>query len=280
MQIDITPWKEVDLPWPHYGTELLSKLKDDLGGVTFSDSCQNRGCMLGTSLVFNIKTLRRQLSDSSNATTLRGTQDFIASVVDNTLINRLLTRLVSEALEPTEEVSVIIGVRSVLLGDYKFVLIVCVLNTVIIAAYLVEFLRTWAWTATPAFDIMNDSEVIVAAFEGGRVFEKSMKHTSLPHVCDERLSEKSMLSLEYDVSHSGKPIILPHTMGLEYVVLPIEEHSTDITYTPSIEHIPPCRETASMRSGRFGMCHRVFISSTKTDELKHVEQMKDLVAWF
>jgi hypothetical protein len=235
--VHVQPSDEADKPWPLYGDEIMARLKDDLGAMTFSDSCNSHGCSLGTSLVFNINTLRRQVQDSSNATTLKGTEEFVASVLDNTLINRLLTRFISNAPEPTERVAVVVGVPSVVFGDYKFIVIVGVLNAVIVLAYLVEFARTWAWQAMPPLDIMNDSEVIVAAFEGGRSFERGMKLTSLPAAYDRRLSAKSMLSLQYDVSKSGKPILLPHFTGLDYISVPVEDPATD-RYMQNAEHIP------------------------------------------
>ncbi|KAH7359593.1 hypothetical protein BKA66DRAFT_445293 [Pyrenochaeta sp. MPI-SDFR-AT-0127] len=99
------------------------------------------GCLLGTSLIFNIKALERRISDNSSVTKLKGTEEFMAAMVDN-------------------------------------IIIVGVLNGIIVLSYLAEFARTCAWKATPNFDIMNDSDFIVAAFEGGRLLEKCVKHTS------------------------------------------------------------------------------------------------------
>jgi hypothetical protein len=238
MEITVDSREETELPWPDYGNAVGAKLSEDLYGFTFGDICHNAGCMLGTSLVFNIDTLRRQIQDDSNATTLEGTQEFIASMIDNTLINRLLTRLVSNAPEPTLGVPVAIGVPSVQFGDYKYVRIVCILNGVIALAYIAEFVRTSAWKATPPFDIMNDSDVIVAAFEGARAFEKSFKPTSAPHNYNKRLSTKAMLNLQYDDSQLGKPILLPHSTSLAYTSVPAEEHPGVDSFTPSLEHIP------------------------------------------
>jgi hypothetical protein len=238
MQITVQSREERELPWPEYGNVVGAALSDYLYGFTLSDICHNAGCMLGTSLVFNIDTLRRQIQDDNNATTLRGTQESIASMIDNTLINRLLTRLVSNAPEPTLEVPVAIVVPSIQFGDYKFVRIVCILNGVIALAYIAEFVRTCAWKATPPFDIMNDSEVIVAAFEGGRAFEKSLKHTSIPQNYNKRLSAKAMLNLQYDDSQSGKPILFPHSTSLAYTSVPAEERSEVDSFPPSLEHIP------------------------------------------
>ena len=169
------------LSWPDYGHELAFKVDEYLGSLTFGDGCSG-GCQLGIALVVNINQLFNQTGDKSNATLLRGTQDYFASLVDNILVNLHLTRLVSGAPEPTEEVAATVTVPSIVFGDKKFIWIVGVLNLAILGAYLCELIRTRAWAATPPFDIMNDSKVIIAAFEGGRLFENTLADAALQFI--------------------------------------------------------------------------------------------------
>jgi hypothetical protein len=130
--------------------------------------------------------------------------------VDDILTNRQLTRLVPRAPEATDEVIVTVDVPSIVFGDRTFIIIIGVLNMVILLAYDFEFVRTSAWKATPHFDIMNDSEIIVAAFEGGRSTEKSLKHGASEIVGELRISEGTKLSLQYTDTESRKPILKPH----------------------------------------------------------------------
>lgn len=227
----------VELPWPAYGDAVANMVDEDLGWITATDNCQNTGCTLGQSLVFNLNTLKERIQGNSTETLLRGTEEFVASLVDNIMINRLLTRYASGAPQSTQRVTATVGAPSLVFGDRKFIIIVCVLNTAIVLAYLVECARTRGWNTTPSFDIMNDSEVIIAAFEGGRSFEKN-KHVA-PPILDTRLRDDSLLKLHFNDSRSQKPVLLPHATGMEYMLLPLDVVSTNYTEgsTPSFGYL-------------------------------------------
>lgn len=202
------PLNETELAWPLYGDEVASKVVANLGGLTFGDAC-NGGCQIGRALGVNIDQLFNLTGESSNATRLRGTEDFLASLVDNTLVNLLLTRLVSRAPQSTEEATIVVIVPSVFFGEKRFIILVGIVNLVIVIAYTLEVIRTRGWAATPPLDIMNDTEVIIAAFQGGRRFERTLNDAALPTLGRERPSDDTMLSLQYDGSTSREPLLMP-----------------------------------------------------------------------
>jgi hypothetical protein len=233
--IDLERLSGSDVAWPDYGDAIGLALESDFSSLTADDSC---GCELGAALVANLERLYNGVNNTSNNTKLGGVEGFLASIVDNVLINRLLTRLVSQAPEATEEVQVIVSMILIFLGDRTFIVIVGVLNTAVLPAYIAEFVRTRAGKATPHFDIMNDSEIIVAAFEGGRSTEKSLKHGASEIVGEQRVSESIKLSLQYNDTELRKPILKLHFSASSYADVPTEELLSFRDRVTSVEQIP------------------------------------------
>jgi hypothetical protein len=232
--VSAVPLNESELAWPPYGDAVVTKLDEFLGGLTFIDSCAG-GCTLGQALLANINQLFYQSGDTSDATKLTGIQEYFASLVDNMLINLLLARWVSRAPDPTEDVSAIITVPALVLGDMKFVVIIGVLNLAILLLYIFELIRTRAWVAIPPLDIMNDSEVIIAAFEGGRLFERRAKDVPSLTSGRQRVSENTTLRLQYD---GVKPILMPQGAEEGTLLLPDAEPLLGGGFTSGFENVP------------------------------------------
>ncbi|KAJ4369720.1 hypothetical protein N0V83_005483 [Neocucurbitaria cava] len=223
--------------WPTYGDKVVMTVDNWFNTLTFADDCIS-GCDLGIALVININQFFNQTGEKSNETLLRGTQDHFASLVDNILINLYITRLVSGAPDPTEEVIASVTVPALVFGDKKFIWIVGALNLVIVCAYLCELIRTRAWAATPPLDIMNDSEVMIAAFQGGRLFEKTLKDEAHHSTAARRISENTMLSLQLEELASKQPILTPHFGVGGMDPGPDEEVLLGDISVPSLESIP------------------------------------------
>jgi len=204
------PFGETGLSWPHYGDVIISDLVRRLNYLTQSDTCVN-GCSIGRNLLRNLYQLYNQTSDTSNNIKFAGVGDFFGSIIDNMLVSLAVTRWVSGAPEPTEDVSAVIAVPSLVIGDKQFIVIIVVLNLVLSTMYIIELLRTRAWNATPPLDIMNDSEVIIAAFEGGRLFERRRNDSATQCLEGQHISGKTTLKLQYDGSSSSRPILVPHS---------------------------------------------------------------------
>ncbi|KAF1847822.1 uncharacterized protein K460DRAFT_426644 [Cucurbitaria berberidis CBS 394.84] len=223
--------------WPTHGDVVATRIDTYFNDLTFGDSCSG-GCQLGIALVTNINQLSNQMGRKGNATMLRGTQDYFASLVDNLLVNLHLTRWASGAPEPTESVPASVTVPALVFGDKKFIWIICVLNLVILCAYLCELIRTRAWAATPPFDIMNDSEVIIAAFEGGRMFEKSLVDAALYSSSRQRISDNTMLNLQFEGLARKRPVLTPHSTDDGITPVSDEEGLLGNVFIPSLESFP------------------------------------------
>lgn len=228
---------QTELTWPHYGDAVVTQLDALLGSLTFSEICAG-GCSLGLTLLINLNQLFQQSGDSSDTTKFKGIQEYLASLVDNMLVNLLLTRLVSNAPEPTEEVTALITVPSVVLGDMKFVVIVGIFNLLILLMYTFELIRTRAWVAIPPLDIMNDSQVIIAAFEGGRQFERRTKDTPYQNLGGQRISEDTTLRLDYNISTPERLVLIPQITDEETMLLPNDEPLLGSGFTLGLENVP------------------------------------------
>jgi hypothetical protein len=132
-------------------------------------------------------------------------------------------------------VSAIVTVPALVLGDLKFVVIIGVLNLALLLLYIFELIRTRAWVAIPPLDIMNDSEVIIAAFEGGRLFERRSEHAPPLTSGRQRVSENTTLRLQYD---GVKPILMPQGADGETLLIPDAEPLLGGGFTPGFENVP------------------------------------------
>ncbi|KAF2735532.1 hypothetical protein EJ04DRAFT_599911, partial [Polyplosphaeria fusca] len=231
------PVNDSTLTWPEYGDAVAEKVASDIGSLSWTDSCFG-GCRMGLALVTNINYLINQTSNKSNATTIQGTEDFFASIVDNDLVRLRLTRLVSHAVESTEKTDAVVIISAIVFGDRKFVWIVAILNFLILSGYFIELIRTQGWAATPPFDIMNDTEVVVAAFEGGRLFERNTQTERDPESHRESISGKTTLSLHYKSLSSERPVFMPHSTGDGTTLVSAQDGSLENSLNPSPETMP------------------------------------------
>ena len=235
--VSSVPLEDTEFDWPDYGDEVARKLVDLFAFSTFADTCIS-GCSIGRALVMNMLQLFRFIGQNSDATKYKAIEDFFGSIYDNLLVNLLLTRLFSDALEPTTNVTAIATVPSYLYGDIKFIVIIGILNLVILLIYIAELIRTRAWIATPALDIMNDSEVIIAAFEGGRQFERKTGDAPSQSSGSKPISEETTLKFQYNGLEPGRPIFMPQTNHLGMMPYSAEEPLLQVGFTSRLEDIP------------------------------------------
>lgn len=219
-------------PWPAYGDAVAEQIRRVFMGSTFGDGCSG-GCSLGRDLVTNINQLKNSTKgtneESNTDPTLKGTEDYLTSMIDDLLVNQLQTRIVSKAPQPTEEVTAEVGVPAIVFGGRRAIIAVCVVNLLIILAYLEELVRTRAWTNITSLDLMDISEVIQAAFQGGHWSARSLSHSvqsEWPTDSEEAiptLSEKSVVTIfESNFSHASRsdskamspvPMLVPYSMS-------------------------------------------------------------------
>ena len=193
----------------HHGSAVAEQISEILSTMSWDDGSIS-GCRMGRALVINVNQPRQRTKGSSNATSLRGTEDFFASLVHNTLVRLRQTRLVSHTKESTEQTTAIVTVPAIVFGNKKFVWVLGILNLFIVLAFVFEFISTRGWAATPPLDIMNDSQVIMAAFEGGQRFERIFEEGGKHELREERLSDDTLLSLQFKGMLSERPVFIPH----------------------------------------------------------------------
>lgn len=204
--VNSTPKASTTRAWPSWGDTVANKVGNFLYGLTLGDGCVD-GCTLGTSMLLNVNKLRAQREDHTNSTDIliEGVEDFVASIVDNSLVDLLLTRMVSNAPGATKQAFATIGVPAIVFGDRKFIVIVVVINILICAAYVVEFARTRAWRGIPSLDFMNLADMLISASKGGIAYENMAEQSGRKGLFD----YETKMQLERGTSASDLPLLIP-----------------------------------------------------------------------
>lgn len=220
-QITATPMNDTSLSWPAYGDKVLDQVKTWLWALSYIDACVG-GCQLGRALRLNVNRLQNVTRSDNGATISRGSEDFLASIVDNTIVTLLNTRMVSGAPQATKKVDMAIGVPAFVFGDVKFVYLVVAINLIVTAIYVIECLRTRAWAGIPQLDITNVSDLLISAYRGGMSSKEGVEmltvgfnptkygEVHLLSADQSLLTQESHMTLKHDLSGTGQaPIILP-----------------------------------------------------------------------
>jgi len=192
--------------WPNYGDQVIDMITDGFfTHLSYLDGCLG-GSGNGRALRLNINQLQNITGDYSNSTVLQGTEDFWASLVDNVISLLLLTRMVGNAPQPTQKVLATIGVPALIFGDFKFIIIITVINMLVVGVYVIELLRTKAWAGIPDFDLMQISDIIVGSYRGGVVYGGSGLSI---HPSSVQYGDRMKMRLQHDLTGSEQPILMP-----------------------------------------------------------------------
>ncbi|KAK5096489.1 hypothetical protein LTR70_001663 [Exophiala xenobiotica] len=146
-----TPQNHTDQLWPAHGDAVLNKVSSWVSEFSFNDACVG-GC--------------------------QGTEDYLAAMTDDIMINLLLTRMFGNDPNPTKTVSITVAVPALIFGDRKFIIIVVVLNALISGVYVFELIRTRGWRGMPPLDFTNISDVMICASKGGMMSVRSGRHSA------------------------------------------------------------------------------------------------------
>lgn len=193
-------------------TAVVEEVSNVLSTISWNDGCIG-GCEMGKALVINANQLKYQANSNSNETVFRATEDFFASLVDNALVKLRQTRLASNAQDSTQNMTATVEVSALVFGNVYFIYMLCIFNLSIVFAYVVEFIRTHGWKGTPSLDIMNDSLVIIAGFEGGQRFERDFLEGGKYEMRQERMTEDSLLMLHYQGLASDRPVFMSYHLA-------------------------------------------------------------------
>ena len=162
--ITVTP-KE-DIAWPSYANALLTQFAFEHSYISFNDGAFG-GSTLGKAIRSNIGILRasRNETNVTTDTMLQGVSDFIADLVDNTLLTFWQSRYFGE--NETSIVDAQLARNVVVYGDAKFIWAVMALNFLIVVLCCGEAVRTRSWKDLPPLDLLDVASVAVGASAGG-----------------------------------------------------------------------------------------------------------------
>ncbi|PVH98201.1 hypothetical protein DM02DRAFT_682685 [Periconia macrospinosa] len=162
--ISVFPQKHID--WPSYANALLTELAAEHSYMSALDSAFG-GSQLGHAIRSNIDILHayRNQTTFNETTMLNAIEDFIADVMDNSLLSFSQSRYFGRKEQRIVEADVVRNV--VVYGEKRFIYATIVLHFVVLSICVIEAVRTRFWNGLRNLDLLDMASVAVAASLGG-----------------------------------------------------------------------------------------------------------------
>lgn len=123
-----------------------------------------------TKAALNLNALHNATKDTGNETTLRATEDFVARLLDQANLNIQMTRMVTGAPNATMPGTAEVTFPALKFGDFRFVVLICVVNAAICLFYISECLRCRGWSGIPPFDLSSVFDLVICALRGTTLY--------------------------------------------------------------------------------------------------------------
>ncbi|KAF2728675.1 hypothetical protein EJ04DRAFT_569299 [Polyplosphaeria fusca] len=166
--ITVTPHETVE--WPSYTDALLEELSAEHSQIGSNDGAFG-GSQLGRALLSNMEILQayRNESTPSNETKLQSVSDFVADLMDNTLISYSQSRFFGSRGKGLERrvVDANVARNVVVYGEKKFIVAAACINFLILVVFFVEAIRTRFWGHLCNLDLLDMASVAVGGSYGG-----------------------------------------------------------------------------------------------------------------
>ncbi|KAF2800467.1 hypothetical protein K505DRAFT_1523 [Melanomma pulvis-pyrius CBS 109.77] len=163
--IAVTPKETIE--WPPYADVLLEQLSAEHSYISYNDGAFG-GSELGKAIRSNIDILRAYRNESTVNTDimLQGVEDFIADLMDNSLLSFSQSRYFGERKE-RRSVDAELARHVVVYGEAKFIYAAGVLNLTILLVCFGEAARMRGWKRLSGLDLLDMASVAVGASFGG-----------------------------------------------------------------------------------------------------------------
>lgn len=195
--------KEGDVDWPDYGDVVVQALNTPISRFS-ADESMVFGSQLGHSIVLNINQLQKIKKDNSTDTMFQGLEDFLASLVDNSLGMLSATRLIGA--NETVSVDATVGLPAVTYGKEIYIYAVLAFNILLLLIFIEEAIRTRLWASMADLELSDAAMIIVSGSEGGTAVAERARGMSKEQIGDIRVRLCNMKG-------SSREAIIPHNMS-------------------------------------------------------------------
>lgn len=171
--ISATPKEQLD--WPPYANDLLWEIAGEHSYISYNDGAF-AGSMLGHAIRSNIDILSASHGEKlvSSETMLKGVEDFIADLMDNTLMSSSQSSFFSGG-EGIHSVPANVARRAVVYGEAKFIYATFCVHLLIVGVCMIEAVRTRFWYQLSTLDLLDTASIAVGASYGGTTIAAHVK---------------------------------------------------------------------------------------------------------
>ena len=170
--------------------------------ISQQHACDLYTSLVGTTFVQNIRNVQPefQANATSTSSVLRGVEDSIASMLDNSLLAFASAQLM--IANDTISTPVTVSVRAVRIGEPIYIYIIAGLHFTIVLLFSFEIVRTKMWQGLSNFDYTDVKSVIVGTSIGGT--EIAERARDLP---DQRQGLRSRRSRRRQTSRERETVV-------------------------------------------------------------------------
>jgi hypothetical protein len=163
--LTVTP--QENITWPSYADALLSQLASEHNYMSLNDG-QFGGSGLGHGILNNVNIVRAYANESSfsSESMLRGTEAFIADIMDNTLMLFAQSRLFTSKSQIS--VPAVAAQEVVVYGTRRFIYATVGLNALIVTICIAQAIYTRFWNQLSKLDPFDTASIAVGASCGGK----------------------------------------------------------------------------------------------------------------
>jgi hypothetical protein len=170
-----------DVDWADYSDVVLDTLGLPISRYS-SDESMTFGSQLGHTVVLNLIQLQNINGNNSTETLFESLEDFLASLVDNSLGMLSATRLVGA--NATVPVDASVGLPAVIYSKPIYIYGILALNILLIFVFIEEALRTRLWHGMVDLELSDAAMVIVTGSAGGTAVAERTRNLSKKQIGD------------------------------------------------------------------------------------------------